>query len=69
MESQNARIRQYLESGRKISALDALYMFSCFRLSARINDLKREGMKIETEMTEITSGGKKKHVAKYFIKK
>jgi hypothetical protein len=65
MESQNKRIRNYLESGRTLTPLDALYQFSCFRLGARINDLKREGMNIETEIIEITSDGRKKHVAKY----
>lgn len=65
MESQNKRIRQYLETGRQITALDALHAFNCFRLSARINDLKREGMNIESTMIEITSDGKKKHVARY----
>jgi hypothetical protein len=69
MESQNKRIKNYLESGRTLTPLDALYQFSCFRLGARINDLKREGMNIETEIIEIMSDGKKKHVAKYRLVK
>jgi hypothetical protein len=69
MEAQNKRIRQYLESGKKLTPLDALHAFNCFRLSARVNDLKHEGLNIETEMIEIMSDGKKKHVAKYSIKK
>jgi len=68
MESQNKRIRAYLESGRKLTPLDALYQFGCFRLGARIYDLKRRGMLIETDIIEITSpavyNGKKK-VAQY----
>ena len=54
METQNKRIRQYLESGRKLTPLDALYQFNCFRLGARIYDLKDQGMNIETELIEIT---------------
>lgn len=54
-ESQNLRIRKYLESGRKLIALTALYEFGCFRLGARIYDLKREGMLIDSEIIEITS--------------
>lgn len=69
MEAQNKRIRQYLEAGHKLTPLVALHEFSTFRLSARIYDLKDQGLNIETEMIEIMSDGKKKHVARYFIKK
>ena len=69
MESQNKRIKDYLLSGRSITPLDALYQFSCFRLGARINDLKREGVPIKSEMIEIISEGKKKRVAKYSLVK
>jgi len=65
-ESQNKRIRKYLESGRSLTGFDAFYMFGCWRLPARINDLKKIGVNIApTEMIEITSDGKIKHVAKY----
>ena len=65
-ESQNKRIRKYLESGRSLTGFDAFYMFGCWRLPARINDLKKIGVNIApTEMIEITIDGKIKHVAKY----
>jgi len=67
MESQNAQIRDYLKSGKSLTALDALYQFGCFRLGGRIYDLKAEGMNIETTMIKITSGGKTKYVARYKI--
>lgn len=54
-ESQCKKIRAYLESGKKLTPLDALYMFGCFRLGARIYNLKHAGMNIECEMIEITS--------------
>ena len=69
MESQNARIKAYLKSGKSLTPLDALYQFGCFRLGARIHNLKAEGMNIESTMIEITSGGKKKHVARYKLVK
>jgi hypothetical protein len=72
MESQNKQIRAYLESGKKLTPIDALYQFGCFRLGARIYDLKRQGVNIETEMIEITSPAVysgKKHVARYKIVK
>ena len=64
-ESQCKRIRKYLESGRSLTALDGLHMFNCFRLGARIHNLKSEGMNIESTLIEITSDGRKKHVARY----
>ena len=68
-ESQNKRIRKYLESGKSLTALDALYLFNSFRLGARIHNLKGEGMNIASELIEITSDGKTKHVAKYKLVK
>ena len=72
IESQNTRILAYLKSGRKITPLDALYQFGCFRLGARIYDLRRRGEAIESRMIEITSPAVysgKKRVKQYFINK
>ena len=69
METQNKAIRKYLESGRKITPLDALYRFNCFRLSARIYDLRRQGMRILVRDKAIISGGKTKYIAGYYAKK
>jgi predicted HD phosphohydrolase len=60
-ESQNQRIRTYLQSGRHLTARKASYLFDCDRLSARIHDLRAEGMNIETE----TGHNNKKHFAIY----
>tara|TARA_R110002110_G_scaffold214514_4_gene428147 strand:- start:440 stop:649 length:210 start_codon:yes stop_codon:yes gene_type:complete len=46
-QSQTKKIRKHLEKGRSISPLDALLNYGCFRLAARIYDLKKEGMNIE----------------------
>jgi hypothetical protein len=72
IESQNKRIRRHLESGRSITALDALYMFGCFRLGARIYDLKQQGLKIKSEIVEVTLPAvfdNKKSFAKYTLVK
>ena len=45
--SQNEVIRAALLSGRSLTPLDALNEFGCFRLAARVADLRREGMDIE----------------------
>ena len=55
--TQTDQIRSYLKSGRTLTAIEALELFRCFRLAARIQDLKAEGMTIATEMVE--SSGKR----------
>ena len=47
--SQIKKIRKHLEDGNSITALKALNMFGCFRLAARIADLKNEGLSIVSE--------------------
>jgi hypothetical protein len=72
IESQNRKIREHLEKGKSITALDALYMFGCLRLSGRIYDLRREGMNITAERVEVTSPSVyngKKHITRYSVKK
>ncbi len=68
METQNKLIAQHLESGHTITALEALHRFGCFRLSARIWDLKRRGLDIESRRRKITSDGKQKVVVEYKLK-
>ena len=54
--SQNIKILIALKNGMKLTAIDALNMFGCFRLAARIKDLRDEGYPIKSEMihNEIT---------------
>jgi len=47
-DSQTKKIKKHLESGRSITALDALIDYGCFRLAARVYDLKQLGLNIET---------------------
>lgn len=54
--SQMQSIKEHLESGNTLTALDALNLFGCLRLAARIADLKKLGLDIKTEMT--TKNGK-----------
>jgi hypothetical protein len=63
MESQNKMIKAYLESGKTLTATDALLEFNCFRLAARIADLKQAGYPVDKTMIELPSG---KRVAQYF---
>lgn len=67
--SQNQEIKKYLQKGKSITPLEALYLFHCWALSSRISDLKKQGLKIKSELIEITSAGKTKRVSKYSLQK
>lgn len=63
--SQNHQILTYLEQGKPITALEALTMFQCFRLAARIRDLKDAGHDIKSYIINV--GDKK--IAAYLLNK
>lgn len=48
-ESQARAILKHLQSGKPITPIDALEQFGCFRLSARIYDLREEGHTIHMD--------------------
>ena len=64
-DSQTALIKGWLLNGRSITQLDALNMFGCFRLSARIANLREEGLDIVTDMVNVND----KRIAKYSLNK
>lgn len=47
--NQNEMILEHLKAGNSITPLEALDLFGCFRLSARIKDLRDSGYEIDTE--------------------
>ena len=54
--TQNQQIKTYLEKGKSITPIDALNKFGCFRLAARINELRKDGLNIVTKI--VTKEGK-----------
>ena len=48
IDSQKERILTHLQQGKSITPIEALSMFDCFRLGARIADLRKEGYDIKT---------------------
>ena len=46
--TQTQRILIYLQSGKQLTPIDALKKFGCFRLAARISDLRSQGHTIWT---------------------
>jgi hypothetical protein len=63
--SQNKQIADYLNKGKKLTPIDALNKFGCFRLAARIADLRNEGMNIVTNTIKLENN---KQIAQYSIK-
>ena len=64
-ESQNALIKGWLLNGYSITPMEALNLFGCFRLSARIANLRDEGLAVVTDMVTIND----KRVARYYLQK
>jgi|TARA_R110000824_G_scaffold349730_3_gene536599 hypothetical protein len=54
--SQEKQIKHYLNSGGRVTGLDALDKFGCYRLSSVIFNLRAKGLDIKTKM--VKSGGK-----------
>jgi hypothetical protein len=48
MKTQRQFILNWLEKGRSITPIQALSYWGCFRLGARIHELRRMGYMIET---------------------
>jgi len=61
--TQAEQILAHLQSGRSISPLEALAEYACFRLGARIFDLKAEGHDIQA--TIVHDKKRDKHYATY----
>lgn len=56
-DSQAEQLLELMKAGRRLTALSALDRVGCFRLAARIYDLRRQGHVIK-ERTIETEGGK-----------
>ncbi len=63
-QSQEQLILSALQSGRKLTPIDALNDFGCMRLGGRVWDLKQKGYDIQTEDFLTPSG---KRVARYWL--
>ena len=48
-QTQKESILRHLQSGRTITPLEALNLYGCYRLSARIRELRDEGYEIKSE--------------------
>ena len=62
--SQKADILAALKRGETLTAMDALTRFGCFRLAARICELRQEGWGIASDDLRLPSG---KIVTSYWL--
>ena len=46
--SQKAEIQAWLERGHRITPIQALEKWGCFRLAARVDELRKNGLEIDT---------------------
>jgi hypothetical protein len=67
--TQNDKILKYMKTHKKgITALKALEICGCLRLSGRIFDLRKQGYEIKREMIAVRGeGGDTKYVARYSL--
>tara|TARA_R110001592_G_scaffold222996_1_gene478361 strand:+ start:308 stop:547 length:240 start_codon:yes stop_codon:yes gene_type:complete len=61
--SQIKQVKHYLESGGKLTPIDALDKFRCFRLAAVVHNLREGGLDVKTK---IVKNGKKSY-AEYYL--
>lgn len=62
--SQEERIKNHLIMWHTLTAIEALNLFGCFRLSARIYDLRQSGFEVESETIDMNG----KRIARYHAK-
>lgn len=63
---QNAAVLAYMREFGSITAKEAVAALSCYRLSARIYDLKRAGHNVVAERVDSGNGGQ---FARYWVAK
>ena len=63
--SQSNSILAYMQNGNKITSIDALNLFQCFRLTSRIYDLKQRGIVIQKQFVKVGNNNKK--VMQYWL--
>lgn len=70
-QTQNAKIRRYLEEGRTVTSLESLYLFDCLNLRGRMDDLRKAGVAVDGVFIAVGKprgkNKKQKHVKAYFI--
>jgi hypothetical protein len=61
--TQTQQILKHLEKGNKLTSLEALSLFGCFRLAARVQELRDVGHEVKSQLIKI----KGKRIAEYWL--
>jgi len=62
--TQTEQILNHMKRGRTVSALNALNLFGCLRLAARIHELKSRGHDIKRDSVQVSRG---RRIAVYYL--
>lgn len=66
--SQTERLRRHLEAGKPINPLEAWQRLGIYRLSARVLDLRADGLNVRGEFVEVRNQfGEKCRVKQYSV--
>jgi hypothetical protein len=65
-KAQNDMIAEHLKSGRRITPLEALRLYGCMRLGARIYELRRKPYHLQIQ-SEAKRVAKNKTVSEYYL--
>lgn len=66
-KAQVVRIREHLVLGNTLTPIQALNLFGCFRLGARIHDLKSSRYGLMDIKMKLVKTATDKHVAQYYL--
>jgi len=58
VRTQTDEIKRALLEGMELTQLDAYRHFGCFRLAARVEELRKQGLDIETQTIKSANGKK-----------
>lgn len=56
--TQNEQVLDYLKTVGPLTPMDAYSTFGCFRLGARVWELKQQGHRISREIVKVPSGAR-----------
>jgi len=62
--SHREKILTALKAGDTLTPMDALRRFGCFRLAARVNELRDEGLQIQSRIEKTEEG---RRYARYWL--
>lgn len=63
-QSQESKILDHMLRGHRITGMEALNLYGCFRLPARIADIQKRGFSVQSEFVTTNTG---KRVKAYWI--